>query len=89
MQTEEIGQIQNLSNHGREFAPPPSKKPGSGKKRCIYMREEECILPYTPFVLCKTCPYGYIYCFGAVVKNVYKKVIGISVLFRSIEDRRR
>lgn len=55
----------------------PAKMP-SGKK-CIYMSNQECTLPAsTPFSLCKSCPYGYMYCFGAVVKNVYTKIIGIA-----------
>jgi hypothetical protein len=89
MLTEELATTKKIPGSGTPPAPHGPVKPGTNRKRCIYMSDEECILPATPFILCKACPYGYIHCFGAVVKNVYKKIIGISVLFRSIEDRRR
>lgn len=66
-----------------------AEKPQKKRKRCIYMREEECAIPNTPFTLCKTCPFGYIYCFGAVVNNLYKKIVGIAMFFMNQDNQRR
>lgn len=89
MLTEELTRTQKIPDSGTPPAPHGTAKPGRNRKPCIYMNDEDCVLPATPFILCRACPYGYIHCFGTVVKNLYKKIIGISVLFRSIEDRRR
>ena len=56
----------------------PFKKKKSTGKMCIYMNNTECV-PTAGFKLCKTCPYGYIYCFGIMVGNVYKKIIGLAI----------
>ncbi len=81
MLTEELTKLKSTSKN--EMNPPAhgTAKPEKKGKRCIYMRDEECAIPYTPFTLCKTCPYGYIYCFGEIVKNVYNKIVGIAVFF--------
>lgn len=87
MLTEEVKNIKLTGARNSEMASHPPKKPAAGGKKCIYMREENCVLPYTPFTLCKTCPYGYIYCFGAVVKNVYGKIVGLAGLFFRVNRR--
>jgi len=51
----------------------------SGGKMCKYLCNTECVAPSAWFEICKTCPYGYIYCFGAIVKNIYQKTIGLAI----------
>ncbi|MCX5749599.1 MAG: hypothetical protein NTZ10_05095 [Candidatus Saganbacteria bacterium] len=48
-------------------------------KKCIYLTDTECTAPGSLFEVCKTCPYGYIYCFGDIVKNVYRKTVGFTI----------
>ena len=55
----------------------PVKK--SGVKLCKYLSDTQCVVPAAWFEICKTCPYGYIYCFGAIVKNIYQKTIGLAI----------
>ena len=89
MQIEELTRTPRISKDESNMSANGPGKPDKKRKRCIYMREEECTIPYTPFTLCKTCPYGYIYCFGAVVNNLYKKIVGIAMFFMNIENPRR
>jgi hypothetical protein len=55
----------------------PVKKDGS--RPCKYLHSTKCIAPFRWFEICKTCPYGYIYCFEAIVKNIFKKTIGLAI----------
>ena len=55
----------------------PVKK--SGAKPCKYLCDTECVAPSAWFEICKTCSYGYIYCFGSIVKNIYKKTVGLAI----------
>ena len=89
MLIEELTRPQRVSKTEDSLPAHRPGKPDKKRKRCIYMREEECAIPITPFTLCKTCPYGYIYCFGAVVNNLYKKIVGIAMFFMNIENPRR
>ncbi len=81
MLTEELTKLQNISKNEMNAPAKGPAKPDKNGKRCMFMNWENCHIPYTPFSLCKTCPYGYIYCFSAVVQNVYKKIVGIAVFF--------
>ncbi|MFA5104048.1 MAG: hypothetical protein WC527_02610 [Candidatus Margulisiibacteriota bacterium] len=89
MQIKEVTRPQNLSRSKVDLPVNEPGEPDKNKKRCLYMREEECTIPDTPFTLCKTCPYGYIHCLKAVVKNIYKKIVGIAIFFKNIEHPRR
>jgi len=53
----------------------PSKK----KRRCIYAPDGQCSAPGMFFEVCKTCPYGYIYCFSDIVKNLFGKIVGSAI----------
>ena len=55
----------------------PAKKPAS--KQCKYLAGTDCVAPSAWFELCKTCPYGYIYCFGAIVSNLFQKTVGLAI----------
>ena len=69
--------IQNAAQSAQ--AEQPGMKSGPGGRKCIYFENTACSPSFSSFEVCSTCPYGYVYCFSKVVKNVYQKVVSFAV----------
>lgn len=78
----EILEIQKPETSSRTSSEKPSIKPKKKKdfvRMCIYDKNIECSAPSSFSELCKTCPYGYSHCFGKIMKNIYKKTVGLAI----------
>jgi hypothetical protein len=57
----------------------PGTKKAHTAKKCIYDFLKDCNPLEEPFDICKSCPFGYLYCIGGLVRNFYQKVIGMAI----------
>lgn len=56
-----------------------TQETSSKEKECIYYPDIECAPG--KYSMCENCPYGYMCCIPAVIKNVYQKIIGLTMMF--------
>jgi|GEM_PF-4101266 len=77
MEIKAVEKDREVSGAGIRNKEPQAKS--SLAKKCKYLAGTDCVAPSAWFEICKTCPYGYIYCFGAVVKNLYQKTVGLAI----------
>lgn len=54
------------------------KKASSSSKKCPYAPGGECREPGT-FEICRNCPFGYAPCLSDIVRNIYKKIVGLTI----------
>lgn len=78
----EILEVQKPETSSKASSSKPSVKPKKKNvfvRACIYDKSVECSAPSSFSDICKTCPYGYSHCFGKIMKNVYKKTVGLAI----------
>ncbi len=51
------------------------------KRKCILDPTLTCIAPNCHYAICAKCPYGYLYSFSGLVRNIYRKIIGLAMFW--------
>ena len=85
MELPEIHEIERSETTQAEQHRPVRETEVKGRK-CIYYKDEVCTAPDCKFKACANCPYGYKYTFAGALKDIFRRVIALSIFFVKSDD---
>lgn len=56
------------------------------KRKCVYNKDTVCQVPDCKMEICATCPYGKSYSFSQTVKDVFNKIISMTIFLAKSDD---
>ena len=85
MELPEIHEIERPETTEAEQHRPVRETEVKGRK-CIYYKDEVCTAPDCKFKACANCPYGYKYTFAGALKDIFQRVVALTIFFVKSDD---
>ena len=85
MELPEIHEIEKSETAQAELHRPVRDEDVEGRE-CIYHKDEVCTAPDCKFKECAGCAYGYKYTFAGALKDIFRRIIALSIFFVKSDD---